>query len=77
MQSPFISAEGQEAGAPWSLLLFYMSKDKSVQAVKINKGPGPASSLHSHQKKLPSLPFTDLFLKKMDITLLPSLTRTL
>lgn len=67
VQSPFISVEGQEAGAPWSLLLFYMSKDKSVQAAKINKGPGPVCSLHSHQKKMPSLPFTDLlscFLEK-------------
>lgn len=51
--------EGQEAGALWSLFLFNMSKDKSVQAAKINKGPGPAHSLHSHKKKMPSLPFTE------------------
>lgn len=59
--------EGQEAGALWSLLLFYMSKDKSVQAAKINKGPRLARSLHSHQKKTTGLPFIDLlscFLEK-------------
>lgn len=59
--------EGQEAGALWSLLLFYMSKDKPVQAAKINKGSGPAHSLHSHQKKMPSLPSNDFlycFLEK-------------
>lgn len=59
--------EGQDAGALWSLPLFYMSKDKPVQAAKINKGSGPAHSLHSHQKKMPSLPSTELlsgFLEK-------------
>lgn len=52
--------EGQEAGALWSLLLFCMLKDKPVQAAKINKGPGPARSLYTHQKKMSNLPFTDL-----------------
>lgn len=51
--------QGQKAGALWSLFLFYMAKDNSVQAAKTNRRPRPAHSLHSYQK-MPTLPFIKL-----------------